>query len=197
MTDITKIIPSDKANISYLELCKRTNRIFRGPALRKLATKLAFHCRQELAKYTLSDIINALRKDRILTAFISEENKRPVIYTKANEAYKFDSNKDTQFLNYLYKATWTETDPTKWKSNEPLENRQIKKEQIFTAKDREEAVHIANKVFLLCSFDLFKFNPITETFDKLDYWSYSDNVNDLKVTDEELQQQNKEITNNG
>lgn len=195
MTDITKIILSDKSNISYLELCKRTNRIFKGSDIKKLVIKLTFHCRQELAKYTLSDILNALRKDRILTAFISNENNRPTIYNKANETYKFNSNKDTQFLNYLYKATWTETDPTKWKSNEPLENRQIKKEQIFSANDREEAVHIANKVFLLCSFDLFKFNPITETFEQLDYWCYSDNVNDLKVTDEELKQ-NKEIINN-
>lgn len=195
MTDITKIILSDKSNISYLELCKRTNRIFKGSGIKKLLIKLTFHCRQELAKYTPSDILNALREDRILTAFISNENNRPTIYNKANETYKFDSNKDTQFLNYLYKATWTETDPTKWKSNEPLENRQIKKEQIFSAKDREEAVHIANKVFLLCSFDLFKFNPITETFEQLDYWCYSDNVNDLKMTDEELQQ-NKEIINN-
>ena len=195
MTDITKIILSNKSNISYLELCKRTNRVFRGPGIRKLANILTFHCRQELAKYTPSDIINALRKDRILTAFISKENNRPTIYNKANETYKFDSNKDTHFLNYLYKATWSETDPMKWKSNEPLENRQIKKEQIFSASDREEAVHIANKIFLLCSSELFKFNPITETFEQLDYWSYSDNVNDLKVTDEELQQ-NKEIINN-
>ena len=102
MTDITKIILSNKSNISCLELCKRTNRVFRGPGIRKLANILTFHCRQELAKYNPSDIINALRKDRILTAFISKENNRPTIYNKANETYKFDSNKDTHFLNYLY-----------------------------------------------------------------------------------------------